>query len=754
VPDPQTKFDTSLHKVDYEFFCDEGPDAQFRVYRFHLVEGINETYEMRLELVTEDLSADVELFLSAACELTIARDEHIRNQFGIISSVEYVGRSEDRLIVALTIVPACALLRQQTRSRIFQEMSVIDVVSEVLGDGLGAYSRTFDVGSAARGTEVRDYCVQYNESEWDFVTRLLEEEGINYAFVQDPDAGHEVLTLFHENDDYPDMFNIDGTNTLPIIVDRPDIADVESLQTFTLTKRLTSTSAWRRDYDFLTPTSPLDEQSNDADTKGYDRRIFTHMRRRFVADDVADRNTDQLQAAQMNGAVVHATGNVILTEHAHVFLLDRHVNPDLETSFVVTRAIHTGECPEELIGGGQGGAPRYTNRFQAVLLDQPIRPVQRTKKPRVLGPQTGLVTGPSGEEIHTDEHGRIKVRFHWEEALTSDDNSSCWIRVAQSWAGPGWGTQFIPRIGMEVVVSFLEGNPDRPLVTGCVYNGDNAPPFALPDNKTQTGWRTDSVSGDGYNMLRFEDIAGSEEIFIHAQKDKNVKVLNSRTGDIGNDDTLTIGHNRVKDVGNDQNETVTNNKTITVGGNHTETVGKDQQITVQGNANETVVKNKIVTVTGKQDVTIANTEKKTVGLKSDEIVGAMKSVKVGGLYSEQVGASRSITAVGAFSITAGLTGKFQCVKSITIKAQKKLIMSSDEEMEITSGKPATIDFKDDVAIKGAKKADIEVTDQINIKCGSAELILKKNGDININGKKINIKGSGDVVIKGSKIGLN
>ena len=239
----QGAFEQSLHKVDYEFFCDEGPDATFRVLRFHLVEGLNETFEMRLELLTDSLDAAVEEFMSAACELQISRADSVRSVYGIISTMEYLGQTEDRLVVGLTVVPACTLLRQQTRSRIFQEMSVQDVLDEVLSEALGQYSRTFDAGTQARGTAVREYCVQYNESEWDFVTRLLEEEGINYAFVHDPDQGHEVLTLFYENDDYQEMLNLDGSNIFPIITDRPHMADLESFQGFSFTQRLTHSKA-------------------------------------------------------------------------------------------------------------------------------------------------------------------------------------------------------------------------------------------------------------------------------------------------------------------------------------------------------------------------------------------------------------------------------------------------------------------------------------------------------------------------------
>ena len=209
-----------------------------------------------------------------------------------------------------------------------------------------------------------------------------------------------------------------------------------------------------------------------------------------------------------------------------------------------------------------------------------FRPPRVTPRPIVHGSQTAIVTGPAGEEIYPDEHGRVKVQFHWDREGKKDEKSSCWIRVSQNWAGPSWGAMIIPRIGHEVIVDFLEGDPDQPIITGRVYNGENRPPYPLPGEKTKSTWKSNSSKGGGgSNELRFEDKKGSEEIYLHGQKDWNIVIEHDKTQKIGHDESLDVGHDRTKHVAHDQAETVDNNKTITVGVNHTETIGSNKDLT-------------------------------------------------------------------------------------------------------------------------------------------------------------------------------
>ena len=744
-----------IESVRYLFSSDDGPSAEFDVHRMHLVEALDTPFELMLELVTSDVEAATDEFLGAACTVEITRGERTRFVYGICDRVDYLGASDEQLLVNIRVVPAFALMAHEVRSRIFQDMSVLDIVAAVLGDGLGVYGRTSDPGGSSRGTAVRDYCVQYRESDFDFVARLLEEEGISYHFVHDDAKGHEVLTFAYENADYPDIANVDGSSLVPIVPVTNDLHDVESLVGLDWRRLTTSTATKHMDFDWKAPSAPLFSEATGEDERGRIRRVYRHDQRRFIEDDGVDRATEHRDAMAVAGKVARGSGNVITFLPGSVFELERHQRADLEGKYVITRVEHRGSCPEVLHSNRDrpvDNRQRYMNTFSCVPMAATLRPLRQRPKPRAYGPETATVVG--SEEIHVDEHGRIKVQFHWEEDAKRDETSSCWVRVRQNWAGSGWGFQFIPRQGMEVVVEFLGGNPDRPLVNGCVYNGDNAYPYGMPGEKTKSAIKSHSVGGDGFNEIRFEDASGSEEFFVHAQKDMNTVVLNNQTLDVGVDRTITI-HANLKDA-------ITKNKTIEVGGDHTETIEGNMKLSVTKNQSVTVTQDVSETISGKRTTAISKTAKLNVTLASDEFVGLKKSVKVGGLYSEQVGASRSITAVGAMSFTAGLSGKLQCARNIMVKAQKELQLVGDTDVGMKSGKKMAINAGDDFGIKGDKKGSIELTDEVVLKCGDASLTMKKDGTIVLKGKDVTVQGSGkiavkadgDVKVSGSKVSAN
>jgi type VI secretion system secreted protein VgrG len=336
----------------------------------------------------------------------------------------------------------------------------------------------------------------------------------------------------------------------------------------------------------------------------------------------------------------------------------------------------------------QGGDEQYSNSFTCMPLANMYRPAL-LPRPVMMGPQSALVTGPDGEEIFIDEFGRIKVQFMWDREGKKDENSSCFIRVMQSFAGNGWGSSFIPRIGHEVIITFLDGDPDRPIVTGAVYNGNNRPPYS---SKTQSGIKTHSTKNggaDNYNEIRFEDKKSSEQVYIQAEKNLDTLVKNDESTDVGNDDKLTVGNNRTKSVKNDETITIGNNQTKSVGNDETITIKNDRFKTVNNNQNETISKNKTIDV-GKNHL--------------ETIVGNM-----------------------------------------TINVDKDLT-------EVIKG--AYIEKVTKEYSANAKSITLEALDEIILKTGSAKIIMKKNGDITISGKNINVKGSGNVVLKGSKVLAN
>jgi type VI secretion system secreted protein VgrG len=356
---------------------------------------------------------------------------------------------------------------------------------------------------------------------------------------------------------------------------------------------------------------------------------------------------------------------------------------------------------------------------------QPYRAARTTPKPMVQGPQTAIVVGPSGEEIYTDKYGRVKVSFHWDRKSKSNETSSCWVRVAQVWAGTKWGGIQIPRIGQEVIIEFLEGDPDHPLITGRVYNNDNMPPYDLPANATQSGLKSRSSKGgnaDNFNEFRFEDKKGEEEIYLHGEKNWTINIENDKNQSIGHDESLSVGNDRTKSVEKNQSESIGENKSISVGKNHSESIGE--------NSNINVGKNETISVGENLNLSVGKNESTSVGENLSLSVGKNASETIGEKLNRSVGKD----------------------------------MSSDIGNNLTQNvaKKSTTQIGDDMALSVGKKLNVQAADQINIfsdkqillKSGSASITLKKNGDITIKGKKITIKGSGDVIIKGSKIKEN
>ena len=363
----------------------------------------------------------------------------------------------------------------------------------------------------------------------------------------------------------------------------------------------------------MTPRNLLSESAAGTDARGRERRAYAHGRRRYISDELGERATDLKEASILPGRVARGRSNCTGMRPGLRFKLGNAERPDLEREYLITAVTHSGGHNYSAgSGGSEGAEAAYTNEFECVPMEVVIRPEIATPKPRVHGPQTAIVTGPDGEEIHTDEHARIHVQFYWEEKPSYAAGSSCWVRVSQSWAGLGWGTQFIPRIGMEVVIEFLEGNPDRPLCTGCVYNGEYPPPFAVPDNKTQTGWRTNSSpGGGGFNELRFEDLKGEEHIYIHGQKDWIVEIENDHREAIGHDQFYEVGNDQKSVIKHDQTQEIGNDRIEKIGNNVEESVGKLRTVTSGDNMtftsdNETLIeaKNKITLKCGAASMTL------------------------------------------------------------------------------------------------------------------------------------------------------
>ncbi|MDK2126009.1 type VI secretion system Vgr family protein, partial [Parachitinimonas caeni] len=380
--------------------------------------------------------------------------------------------------------------------------------------------------------------------------------------------------------------------------------------------------------------------------------------------------------------------------------------------------------------------------IQALPSNLPFRPERSTPKPIVQGPQTAVIVGPAGEEIWTDEHARVKVQFHWDRRGKKNDQSSCWVRVSQPWAGQNFGMVAIPRIGQEVVVSFLEGDPDQPLITGRVYNADQMPPWDLPGNKTQSGILSRSSQGGHYdhaNALRFEDKKGAEEVWLHAEKDQRIEVEHDESHWVGNDRRKTIDRDETTIVHRHRTETVDGNETITVHQNRTETVDHNETISIGDNRTEDVGKNETihiggnrsVTVDKSEDITIARNKKDDIGSNLTLTVGKMKTETIGMASVETVGLAKMSNIGAGYSLNVG-AGMLTMVGM----THKEIVGTS---RTISAGKEVTID----------------AGDKLTLVCGEARIMLTKDGKVYINGTQFEFAATGEVnVSSGKDINLN
>jgi type VI secretion system secreted protein VgrG len=593
----------------------------------------------------------------------------------------------------LHIVPWLQLLSHSADCRIFQEMTVPEIIRAVFqAHGFEDFAlRLHD------SYPKREYCVQYRESTLAFVSRLMEEDGLFYYFEHEEQLHRLVIAdtnLAFSKLTPPDINCFPGTEREENAVFgwRHDYSMRTGKRTL-------------RDYNFETPATELETEepttlhgikpSQKAEMYDYPGNFMDLSRGKALA-------TLTMEAEEIGFHRVAGHSYLIsLIPGFRVKVAYHPVKAEVGKEYVLRRVRHSVTVGSHLSGGG---ADSYANEFECFHVSLAFRAPRTTPRPIVHGPQTAIVVGPAGEEMFTDKYGRIKLQFHWDRLGKKDYKSSCWVRVSQSWAGKGYGFIQIPRIGQEVVVDFIEGDPDRPLVTGRVYNADQMPPHELPAGMVKSGFKSNSTKGGGgSNELTLDDTKGKEQIYLHAQYDLDG----------------VIEHNETRHVKNDRDTTIDANETQMVGGDEVQTVQKNQTITIVGNRTETVNQSETIAVAMLRTTSIGINDALTVGAAREHTVGAAETITVGATRGVNVGRDQSVSVGRNQSVSVG-------------------------------GNQATSVGKDETHQVG-KKLTIEAGDQIVLKTGSATITMKKNGDIIIQGKQITIKGSGDVVIKGQKI---
>jgi len=648
-------------------------------------ESISGLFRIQLTCLSEsaDIAFDDMIGKPLSIRMTLPEggDAGERHFHGIVSRFAQ-GPPVDRFVsYSAEVVPWLWFLTRASDCRIFQHKSIPDIVKQVFDDlGMSDYELSLKGQYAPR-----EYAVQYRETHYNFVSRLLEEAGIGWFHKHD-DKAH-TLVLFDDPSAHPaTAYAKEALYASAEDDERPsgEIVDWVAEQI------LPSGRYAITDYNMQDPGMDLlADTTSNVSLGGNDRfEIYDYPGEYAALSDGQSKVKLRMEAAEAAAHAIRGRSSRGDFLAGAKFDLRGHYRGDFDQTYLITSVVHQAAQSY----GRDRSETSYSNSFTCIPHAVPFRPPRRTPKPLISGAQTATVVGAKGEEIDVDEYGRVVVKFHWDRADARDETSSCRVRVSQAWAGKAWGAVFHPRIGHEVIVEFLEGDPDRPIVTGRVYNGEQKIPFDLPSEKTKSGIQSRSTKDAGtenFNQIRFEDKKGSEMLSIQAEKDIERLVKNDETDD--------VQHDRSRNVGNDETVAIGRHRNVTVAEDHSEEIG------------------------GKETLSVGKTRNRTVG--DEETI--------------DVGKDQTITVAEHHSLSVG--------KDQTVEIGK--------DMALTVGGKSETSVAEEYSLS-AKKIELVAKDEISVKVGSAELVMKKNGDITLKGKKINVKGSGDVIVKGSKIAQN
>ncbi len=625
---------------------------------FHGVEALSRPFNLSVGMLSENTEIDPRDIVGENVTVTLLEAEGRERHFnGDVADFTNHGTGDRGTTYTATVVPRLAFLQHRSDCRIFQNLTVPDVIEEVLaGAGLSEYEVSGLSGSYPR----MEYCVQYRETDFAFISRLMEREGIFYAFRHE--AGRHVLVLGDHAGAYleqpDDEVSYTGSESAVHIGDR--ILDWRHRYRFTSGRVATA------DFDFERPASPVRSREQTvlelAGMKDFEQYEYPGGR----TDDESAAQLARIRMEQIEAGhdFVEGSSRCAGFSPGHRFRVADHQHPSEEGREWVLLEVRHRVQPGGYVSGAD--APEgYENEFLCVPADLTWRPPRETPSASVSGPQTAIVTGPDGEEIHTDEHGRIKVKFHWDRSDVVDDRASCWIRVAQGWAGRRWGGVFLPRVGQEVLVEFLEGDPDRPLVTGSIYNGDNRTPYELPASKTLSGIKSSSSKGsNGFNEIRFEDKAGEEQVFVHAQKNLDLRVQQHRF------------------------ETVQGDRHQIVEGSRLDRVGVDRSATIGQDDVRDVKRDHHLAVGGKEAIEISTSRSLKVGADLVEVVGGSRTADVtGSMYLKAAGVV--IEATSGITLKCGGSSLVLNASGVTVKGPTVVLDGAMVRIASGPGSPPT-----------------------------------------------------------------
>lgn len=727
------------------FFCKIGSldELTFDVVDFTLEESLSTLFTLTLNLSSKNPDINLSEQLLKPAQLTIFVDGiKQRTINGIVESAVRGDIGFKRSHYTFTIRPEAWQLTLSKDSRIFHFKSVPDILNELLQKyNVVVESQLMDPHPE------REYVTQKRETDYDFFCRLAAEEGIMFWFEEDK--------MFFSDS------HLGMTAGLDLIYNpHPQSSTKEhTINQLKFGSFMRPNEATIKDYRYSHPDVPLDFKSQN--TKNLPVYSVYDSYGRFDDEKVAAQFAKyRLQALQVDSEQGHATSNCICLRPGKIFQLHEHPADSMNNRWQIVNIVHEGKTSQSLDDESDESAATLTNNFVFIPGKQDWRP-QFIHKPLADGDEVATVVGPAGEEIYVNEDGAVKIHFHWNRYDPADENASCWVRVVQNWNGDGFGFLSTPRIGQEVLVAYLNGDIDRPIVVGTTYNGNNRPPLDLPAAKTQMSIKSKTHKGEGFNELRFEDEGGKQGMFLHAQKDMTTDVLNDRTTNVKNDHTENVDNNQNMTVGVDQSLNVGSNQTNSIGADQTNSIGANQSSTIGSN----------------QTLDVGADQTETIGSNRTISVGADDKLTVTGSQTADVTGSQTITVTGAQTTT------YQSTHTETVNGAQELNSLADQTVFVQGAQGTTVNGAKTVTIHGLMSENFNASHQVNVTgtqdvivtakqtlqsqaldvlaaekivigCGAAQIVLEASGDIQIIGNTISVAAQTEHTIMAPKVHSN
>ncbi|PEQ14580.1 hypothetical protein B2G71_03140 [Novosphingobium sp. PC22D] len=644
---------------------------QVDIVRIRGTEEIARPFHLTVEIVAPLGEVDMLPHLSKAVVVSCYEDEKFLRHFhGLMVDARMTKETEAGHNYALTLVPWTALLDQNVDYAIYQDKSAVEIIRETFER---AGISDFDLDGLTKTYDKRVYCVQYAESDFAFATRLMEEEGIYYYFDHREDR--HIMKLCDSQSTHPtadpEYLEYNPTSESIVLV-TSDMRASEGIGYHMVTnwhEHVTSNLRSKvtvRDYDFEKADRPVEAlSSSDADHPNDDREVYVYPGN--LVEEARARHLGEVQLESHRKARQVFSGesqSTTLTVGSHVEV-GNHPHARMNTKYLLTKTYHSLVAETYRSSLTEKDEDLFHVRFEAIPASRPYRPDRTVPRPIVRGLESAVVTGPEAEEIFTDEWGRVKVRFHWDRSGSPGETSTCWIRVSQT---GGLGNLILPRVSHEVLVDFINGDPDRPIVVGRVFNSQHKPIYPLPEHKTRALWRTKRYGNTGQypetreldtgkpgvNELRFEDKGGSEEVFIHAERDMNTRIRFNETLHVGHDQEIMVGHDRKLEVGNDETIDIQNDQQRKVANDQTLEVGRDQKEDI-GSTREVGVGRSDTLEVG-QDLTIkAGTTIKMEAGTSIEFKVGMTTIKIDNMGIQFKGPKLTLKADAMLSASSMMT---------------------------------------------------------------------------------------------------